>query len=76
MEPTKEYIKYRDMQKNKIEEQNLSDDSENSPKEKPFVDIIDEFLNIEKNDSYDFELQEREAYDTHKMVYDKKAFHM
>lgn len=38
--------------------------------------MIDDFLDVEKNDSYNFELQEREAYDTHKSVFDKKTFHM
>lgn len=40
--------------------------------------IMDEFLDGdgEQNDSFNFELQEREAYDAHKVEYDKKTFHM
>lgn len=38
--------------------------------------MMDEFLDADNDDSYNFELQEREAYDNHKVEYDKKTFHM
>lgn len=37
---------------------------------------MDEFFGDDQCDSYNFELQEREAYDSHKVEFDKKAFHM
>lgn len=76
-EPTKEYIRYGDMQKFKVaEEQDLSDDDSQASLKKEVFDLMDEFLGADKCDSFNFELQEREAYDTHKVEFDKKTFHM